>query len=164
MSFLRHQEIYQVSIGSFGNDLFNERARPFDHALTHRLDESPIGYSWRVALQQSPLPLHQSAATLRQSRGELQVSVRCFVDPHLNSCLTSGVHPRIVHSSLQRDSAATLSNPPTGRLGIVHSSLHRAAKALPLSGLAKVHFSDFRNVAWLTLARMNDSQLRRLRD
>src|SRR6185369_5989616 len=163
MSFLRHQEIYQVSIGSFGNDLFNERARPFDHALTHRLDESPIGYSWRVALQQSPLPLHQSAPTLRQSRGELQVSVRCFVDPHLNSCLTSGVHPRIVHSSLQRDSAATLSNPPTGRLGIVHSglqrdsaatlsnpptgrlgivhsSLHRAAKALPLSGLAKVHF------------------------
>ena len=93
MSFLRHQEIYQVSIGSFGNDLFNERARPFDHALTHRLDESPIGYSWRVALQQSPLPLHQSAATLRQSRGELQVSVRCIVDPHLNSCLTSGVHP-----------------------------------------------------------------------
>ena len=94
MSFLRHQEIYQVSIRNFGNDLFNERARPSDHALTHRLDESPIGYSWRVALQQSPLPLHQSAATLRQSRGELQVSVRCIVDPHLNSCLTSGVHPK----------------------------------------------------------------------
>ena len=93
MSFLRHQEIYQVSIRNFGNDLFNERARLSDHALTHRLDESPIGYSWRVALQQSPLPLHQSAATLRQSRGELQVSVRCIVDPHLNSCLTSGVHP-----------------------------------------------------------------------
>ena len=57
MSFLRHQEIYQVSIRNFGNDLFNERARPSDHALTHRLDESPIGYSWRVALQQSPLLL-----------------------------------------------------------------------------------------------------------
>ena len=25
----------------------------------HRLDEFPVGYSWRVALQQSPLPLYQ---------------------------------------------------------------------------------------------------------
>jgi len=26
----------------------------------HRLDELPTGYSWRVALQQSPLALHRS--------------------------------------------------------------------------------------------------------
>ena len=25
----------------------------------HPLDEFPVGYSWRVALQQSPLPLRQ---------------------------------------------------------------------------------------------------------
>jgi len=25
----------------------------------HRLDEFPVGYSWRVALQHGPRPLHQ---------------------------------------------------------------------------------------------------------
>jgi len=40
--------------------LLNQRARPCGHALAHRADESPVGYSWRVALQQSSLPLHQS--------------------------------------------------------------------------------------------------------
>lgn len=58
MSFLRHQEIYQVSQPSCESEQV-KRARPCGHALTHRLDESPVGYSWRVALQQSPLPLHQ---------------------------------------------------------------------------------------------------------
>jgi len=71
MSFLRHREDYQVS--ELG--LRDENGRGRDrcgHALAHRLDESPVGYSWRVALQQSPLPLHQPAATLRQSPGRLQ--------------------------------------------------------------------------------------------
>jgi len=27
---------------------------------------SPVGYSWRVALQQSPLPLHQPRLIVRQ--------------------------------------------------------------------------------------------------
>lgn len=45
MSFLRHREIYQVSEASFGYNLLFERARPRGHALTHRLDESPVGYS-----------------------------------------------------------------------------------------------------------------------
>ncbi len=45
MSFLRHQEIYQVSESSPGDKLLIERARPCGHALTHRLDESPVGYS-----------------------------------------------------------------------------------------------------------------------
>ena len=78
MSFLRHRETHQ-------NDLQCERARPFGHALAHRADESPVGYSWRVALQQSPLPLHQPGATLQQCRGELQESIRWNEGPHLNS-------------------------------------------------------------------------------
>ena len=85
MSFLRHREIYQVSEPSFPDELLLERARPSDHALTHRLDESPVGYSWRVALQQSPLPLHQPLPTLRQCRGELQAIIRWNMGPHLNS-------------------------------------------------------------------------------
>jgi hypothetical protein len=93
MSFLRHQEIYQVSEHRFGAREL-KRARPCGYALAHRLDESPVGYSWRVALQQSPLPLRQPAATLRQSSGEMQDSIRWFIDPNLTCGLTSGVHPR----------------------------------------------------------------------
>ena len=95
MSFLRHREIYQVSEPSFTDGLLLERARPPGHALTHRLDESPVGYSWRVALQQSPLPLHQPAATLRQSPGELQETIRWNIDPTLTCGLTSGAHPKV---------------------------------------------------------------------
>jgi len=39
MSFLRHQEIYQ------SDERQGERARPCSHALAHRLDEFPVGYS-----------------------------------------------------------------------------------------------------------------------
>ena len=93
MSFLRHWEIYQVSEPSLADELLLERARPRGHALAHRLDESPVGYSWRVALQQSPLPLHQPLPTLRQCRGELQESIRWIMDPTLTHCLTLGAHP-----------------------------------------------------------------------
>ena len=53
MSFLRHKETHQSGEGS------RKRARPVGRALTHLDDESPVGYSWRFALQQCPLPLHQ---------------------------------------------------------------------------------------------------------
>jgi len=82
---------------AYGNSSNNpncERARPCGHALAHRADESPVGYSWQVALQQSLRPLHQPAATLQQSCGELQYRIRWNMDPHLNSCLTLGVHPK----------------------------------------------------------------------
>jgi hypothetical protein len=59
MSFLRHREPHQPDEQLPAKDQLDERARPFGHALAHRADESPVGYSWRVALQQSPLPLNQ---------------------------------------------------------------------------------------------------------
>lgn|SRR5262252_6048679 len=59
MSFLRHRETHQADEQLKSSDLLNERARPFGHALAHPADESPVGYSWRVALQHCPLPLHQ---------------------------------------------------------------------------------------------------------
>ena len=62
MSFLRHTETHQTILNVKGRDQVS-------HALTHPSDESPVGYSWRVALQQSSLPLHQPAPTLQQSRG-----------------------------------------------------------------------------------------------
>jgi len=54
MSFLRHWEIYRSDEGWRLRERQSDR-RP----LAHRVDEFPVGYSWRVALQQSPLPLYQ---------------------------------------------------------------------------------------------------------
>jgi hypothetical protein len=54
MSFLRHMEIYRLDQASEGWERQGVLPLP-----AHRVDEFPVGYSWRVALQQSPLPLHQ---------------------------------------------------------------------------------------------------------
>ena len=53
MSFLRHWEIYRVR-----KTLVRER-QTARRSRAHPLDEFPAGYSWRVALQQCPLPLRQ---------------------------------------------------------------------------------------------------------
>lgn len=66
MSFLRHGEPHQADEQPQANHLLKERARPFGHALAHRADESPAGCSWRVALQQSPLPLNQPRLIVRK--------------------------------------------------------------------------------------------------
>jgi len=77
MSFLRHTETHQKLSVVRGRDRLG-------HALAHRADESPVGYSWRVALQQSPLPLRQPALTLQQYRRGLQQQCSPKGDPHLN--------------------------------------------------------------------------------
>src|SRR5437762_5490545 len=48
---------------------------------------------WRVALQQSPPPLHQPVATLQQWRGGSQLSIRCYLFTTLARGLTLGAHP-----------------------------------------------------------------------
>src|SRR5215813_14736423 len=47
----------------------------------------------RVALQQSPLPLHQLAAALPQGRGTWQSPTRRYLNTNLTRGLTSGGHP-----------------------------------------------------------------------
>jgi hypothetical protein len=54
MSFLRHWEIYRVA----ALPLVRER-QTARRSRAHPLDEFPVGYSWRVALQHCPLPLRQ---------------------------------------------------------------------------------------------------------
>src|ERR1700730_1703855 len=121
MSFLRHREIYQVSEPTFGVRPWLERARPRGHALTHRLDESPVGYSWRVALQQSPLPLHQPVPTLQHWRGELQEPDRCNLDPTLTCGLTLGAHPKASGAQCRLD----IKNPPIALLDAALISVNR---------------------------------------
>ena len=61
MSFFRHGEIYQSDEEeTAGSD---PKSPP-----VHRSDESPAGYSWRVALQQSSPPLHQPSVILKEKR------------------------------------------------------------------------------------------------
>ena len=60
MSFRRHKEIYRSDIAGRSKG----RQLPLS-PLPHRLDEFPVGYSWRVALQQSPLPLYQPRLIVR---------------------------------------------------------------------------------------------------
>lgn len=55
MSFLRHTEIYR----SDDEEVMKWERQPLLPLPAHRLDEFPVGYSWRVALRQSSLPLHQ---------------------------------------------------------------------------------------------------------
>src|SRR5882724_5167149 len=50
---------------------------------------------WRVALQQSPPPLHQPAATLQQWRGALQPAIRRYLFTTLTRGLTLGAHPTL---------------------------------------------------------------------
>ena len=61
MSFLRHWEIYRSDEWL---DLRERRRKP--PLPAHRLDEFPIGYSWRVALQHCPFPLHRSRLIVEQ--------------------------------------------------------------------------------------------------
>src|SRR5262244_1868584 len=74
MSFLRHKGIFQ------SDELLKLRERLTircsSRSQAHRLDEFPVGYSWRVALQRSPLPLHQPRLILRQRSVEGKNSFR----------------------------------------------------------------------------------------
>ena len=61
MSFLRHREIYRSDEG-----LMEWERQRLLSPPAHRLDEFPVGYSWRVALRQSSLPLHQPRLIVRE--------------------------------------------------------------------------------------------------
>jgi hypothetical protein len=88
MSFLRHWGIYRVS-----KTLVRER-QSARRSRAHPLDEFPVGYSWRVALQQSPLPLRQLqrivSGTVNQGKDFLsgQPNGRSVKDFHLPSQAT----------------------------------------------------------------------------
>jgi hypothetical protein len=60
MSFLRHWEIYRVRITLVRERQIARRSRA-------PLDEFPVAYSWRVALQHCPLPLRQSPRIVRET-------------------------------------------------------------------------------------------------
>ena len=72
MSFLRDREIYRSDVR-----IMEWERQPLLPLPAHRVDEFPVGYSWRVALQQSPLPLHQPRLIVYMQSVEGKV----FFDP-----------------------------------------------------------------------------------
>ena len=105
MSFLRHWEIYQVSEPSSGE---LKRARPHGHALAHRLDESPVGYSLAGCSPAEPASASPTGGSLQQWRGELQERFGWNVDPTLTSGLTLGAHPNCSRQPYISQRAGTL--------------------------------------------------------
>ncbi len=87
MSFLRHREIYQVEDAWVGADETVAPPAPLDSMSLQ------LVIPWRVALQQSPPPLHQPVATLQQWRGALQLAIRRYLNTTLTRGLTLGAHP-----------------------------------------------------------------------
>jgi hypothetical protein len=59
MSFIRHEEIYPCDEGGYG-----EGAVPQDHALAHRNDESPAGYSSAGCSPAAPASASPAAAII----------------------------------------------------------------------------------------------------
>lgn len=84
MSFFRHWEIYQVSEHSLADELLIERARPRGHALAHRLDESPVGYSLAGCSPAEPASASPTGAysVTMEPRIARKQSLEC--GPHLN--------------------------------------------------------------------------------
>ena len=102
MSFLRHREPHQADEQLKSSELLDERARPFGHALAHPADESLVGYSWRVALQHCPLPLHQPRLIVSKR----SVENNNFFDPvrlwlNFLSHSWGAVHLRPVHTRIR---------------------------------------------------------------
>src|SRR5215470_11029115 len=103
MSFRRHMEIYRIDGVSECWERQAELSLP-----AHRIDEFPVGYSWRVALQQSPLPLHQPRLILlrRSVEGKNNQSPRLEglnSVSHSRGALHSGLLPWQLRPSKQRN-------------------------------------------------------------
>jgi hypothetical protein len=116
MSFLRHWEVYQVSQDGFCQTV--ERARSRDHALAHRLDETPVGYSWRVVLQQSPLPLRQPKILCKYANADASKHSPRYT-PTLNSWSHSRGAPHIPppHATVQIPVIVAATAEPAVRAG-----------------------------------------------
>jgi hypothetical protein len=84
MSFLRHGEIYH----------FDEGAIPADHALAHRNDEFPAGYSLAGCTPAEPASASPAGAHLARKgfRGTMQF--QRTVRSALTVCLTPGDNPK----------------------------------------------------------------------
>jgi hypothetical protein len=86
MSFFRHGEIYH----------FDEGAIPADHALAHRNDEFPDGYSLAGCAPAEPAAASPSGAHLARKgfRGTMQF--QRTVRSALTVCLTPGDNPTAI--------------------------------------------------------------------
>ncbi len=86
MSFLRHGEIYH----------FDEGAIPADHALAHRNDEFPAGYSLAGCTPAEPASASPAGAHFASKRLRSTIQFQRTANSVLTVCLTPGDNPRLV--------------------------------------------------------------------
>ncbi len=84
MSFLRHGEIYH----------FDEGAIPADHALAHRNDEFPAGYSLAGCTPAEPASASPAGAHFASKRLRSTIQFQRTANSVLTVCLTPGDNPR----------------------------------------------------------------------
>jgi len=84
MSFLRHGEIYH----------FDEGAIPRDHALAHRNDEFPAGYSLAGCAPAEPAAASPAGAHLARKGFRSTMQFQRTVRSALTDCLTQGDNPK----------------------------------------------------------------------
>jgi hypothetical protein len=104
MSFLRHGEIYH----------FDEGAIPADHALAHRNDEFPAGYSLAGCTPAEPASASPAGAHLARKgfRGTMQF--QRTVRSALTVCLTPGDNPISLQARLRASHVASRSLEKSG--------------------------------------------------
>ena len=83
MSFLRHGEIYH----------FDEGAIPADHALAHRNDEFPAGYSLAGCTPAEPASASPAGAHFASKRLRSTIQFQRTANSVLTVCLTPGDNP-----------------------------------------------------------------------
>jgi len=93
MSFLRHGEIYH----------FDEGAIPADHALAHRNDEFPAGYSLAGCAPAEPAAASPAGAHLARKGFSITMQFQRTVRSALTVCLTRGDNPIIDRTGALRE-------------------------------------------------------------
>ena len=83
MSFLRHEEIYP----------FDEGVIPQDHALPHRTDEFPAGYSSAGCTPAVPASASPAGSHLARQRLRCTIEFQRTAGSVLTVCLSPGDHP-----------------------------------------------------------------------
>jgi len=86
MSFLRHQEIYP----------FDEGAILQDHALPHRTDEFPAGYSLAGCAPAEPASASPAACHLAAPAPRCTIEFQRTAGSVLTACLSPGDHPTLI--------------------------------------------------------------------
>jgi hypothetical protein len=132
MSFLRHGQIYP----------FDEGAIPQDHALPHRTDEFPAGYSSAGCTPAEPASASPAGSHLAGHRLRCTIEFQRTAGRVLTVCLSSGDHPTVGRHSppggpspeveqLERELRTVRNDRDPRTTGQMHRGVDRRKRRIP---------------------------------